>query len=346
MGNINIQDLKNDIKKETFSKVYYFYGKEKYLLNHYSNLLCETVHKNLFKEFNFNKLTKDVSVQDMANAVEALPMMAERKCVLVEDWDIQNLSQSEFNKLKELLSDLPDTTVLVFKDTKELKKVPAVRKVIKLFENSGSVLEFKEMARADIAKQLIKWAKLRNCDLRLSDANFLIDYSSDDLFTLKNELEKLCAYCEEKATIEKSDIENLVIKSIDSSVFTMSNAVCNGDFDTALLELDKLIFQKEEPIMILAVLASSFVDMYRVKLAKIYKISDAELASTFEYSANKAFKLKAAHRNSSKFAMKDIEKIINLFSDTDIKLKSEKGDARTYIEQLLSEIILILKSKK
>ncbi len=345
MASINLKKLKEDIKQEDFSRVYYLYGSEKYLLSYYTGKLCECVHKAILTEFNFNKFVETVSVQDIAYAVEALPMMNDKKCVLVEDWPIENMDEDEFNRLKELLESVPSSTVLVFSNSKETKKTPSVRKVLKLFEKYASVLEFKELSKQDISKQLVKWAKSRNCEISLSDANYLMEYSSNDMLSLKNEMEKLCAYCADKQKIEKKDIEELVCRSIDSSVFTMCNAVCIGNISLAFCELDKLLFNKEEPIMIVAVLASFFIDMYRVKAIEKHKKTENELASAFDYG-NKTFKLQSARRNSRQFSYENICKIIDMFADTDIKLKSQKGESRIYIEKLLTEIMMLTKQSR
>ncbi len=345
MAGINLKKLKEDIKQEDFSRVYYLYGSEEYLLSHYTGKLCKCVHKDVLTEFNFNKFVETTSIQDIAYAVEALPIMNEQKCVLVEDWPIENIPDREFDRLKELLENIPSSTVLVFSNSKEIKKTPSVRKVLKLFEKYASVLEFKEMSRQDISKQLVKWAKSRNCEINLNDANYLIEYSSSDMLSLKNEMEKLCAYCADKQKIEKNDIEQLACRSIDSSVFAMCNAVCSGNISLAFYELDKLLFNKEEPIMIVAVLASFFIDMYRVKVIQKYGKAEVELINAFDYG-NKAFKLQSARRNSRQFSYENICEIIRMFAETDIKLKSQKGDSRIYIEKLLTQIMLLAEQNR
>ena len=45
---------------------------------------------------------------------EALPFLAEHKCVAVADFNLEEKNQVELNKFNELLDNLPESTTLVF----------------------------------------------------------------------------------------------------------------------------------------------------------------------------------------------------------------------------------------
>lgn len=340
MGKITLNELKLNIKNNQFERVYFIYGEEEFLLSFYSNLLCDAIHKNQIKEFNFQKFDQTALVQDIAYAAQAIPMMNDYKCIFLNDFDINDIKTSEQDKLCELLSNLPDSTVLVIKQKDKIKANKATKAILNLIEKHGAILEIKKLTEIQTAKQLVRWAKSQDCEFSLGDANFLVSYTDSNLNNLKNEMEKLCAYCKNKKIIERKDIESLSVKNIDASVFSIADYICTGNIDKALMELDALTFQKEEPIMILAVLASAFIDIYRVKTIDYYKKADSCLLENFGYK-NKAFKLKIARKNAKYFSLESLKKIIDLFTKTDIALKSEKCDSKTMLERLFMEIILL-----
>ncbi len=62
-------------------------------------------------------------------------------------------------------------------------------------------------------------------------------------------------------------VEELVPKSTETTVFLLAGALVAGDYEKAYTLLDVLFYQREEPIAILGALATSYVDMYRVRAA-------------------------------------------------------------------------------
>lgn len=73
--------------KEGLAPLYFLYGEESYLTAHYAAQIAEkAVGKDDMGGFNLQKLDgQSVSFDQIEEAVEALPLMAERKCVVIRD---------------------------------------------------------------------------------------------------------------------------------------------------------------------------------------------------------------------------------------------------------------------
>ena len=127
MPKILENELKSSIKLGNFSNLYFLFGEEKYLTEHYTNLLVSKVTGNYSSGFNFQKFKfNHFNINALNDAVEALPFMAEKKCVLVSSVDIEAMEQNEVKKLKEIISDIPQSTVLIFSQVSveiNLKKI-------------------------------------------------------------------------------------------------------------------------------------------------------------------------------------------------------------------------------
>ena len=130
----------------------------------------------------------------------------------------------------------------------------------------------------------------RGCSLSKTKCcpNFVL--SGNDLQTLYNEIEKLCAYTKE-GEITKEAIDLNVIRNFETTVFLLANAIVAGQYNKAYELLDMLFYQNEEPIAILAVLATSYVDMYRVRACIQSGQAVSTLSQYFDYKG-KEFKLK------------------------------------------------------
>ena len=77
-SNEAFQKLKQDLKAGSIGNGYLFYGEESYLREYYLGVLRKALVPAGFEEFNYHRMEgKDLSIQTLADAVEAMPMLAE-----------------------------------------------------------------------------------------------------------------------------------------------------------------------------------------------------------------------------------------------------------------------------
>ena len=107
--------LRADLKAQTPQNVYLFYGEETYLRDRYLEELRQLLVPAGFEEFNYHRLPgKGLTVQDLTETVEAMPMMAQHTLVVVTDMDLFRLDEGQRGLLIELLGDFPEYCTLVF----------------------------------------------------------------------------------------------------------------------------------------------------------------------------------------------------------------------------------------
>ena len=343
MPSLNEQDLKKQIKENAFSRVYLIYGEEGYLKSYYVNLIAsKSVQKGL-EEFNLHRFDgKEANIDMISDAVEALPMMSKRTCTVVKDMPLDALSASESKKFKELLDDPPESSVLIFwMDAAEVnaRKSSKWKTVINQINKCGAAVELEKRSLSSITKLLTDGAKKRGCVFQPNAAQYLVSVVGDDLNILLNELEKLCSYVGE-GEITKEHIDTISVKTLDAVVFDLSKALVKNEYDRAYMLLDRLLAQKEEPVSILAALSSSYIDMYRAKVAVTSGMKAEELAKVFNYR-NKEFRLKNAARDAAKLSIPQIRDCIDGLSNADLALKGSRTDKRLILEQLICRLLLI-----
>ena len=79
MPEITETELKKQIERGTFGNLYLLHGEEKYLLKLYANRLIDKACGSSFQDFNLQKMDGgSTSIDEIADAVEALPLLAER----------------------------------------------------------------------------------------------------------------------------------------------------------------------------------------------------------------------------------------------------------------------------
>ena len=298
-------------------------------------------------DFNFQKFDgSSASVDDIAAAVEALPFMAERKCVAVSDLNMDAKNSQDIKKLNELLNMLPDTVLVIYLPSLDIdyKKSSKWKNFIAAVNKKGASCCFKSRSDADLAKILCTMAAKRTCELSRQDAAHLIFLCGKDLSTLVNEMEKLCSYVGE-GEITRKVIDLVAVKNMETTVFMLAKALVAGEYDKAYNLLDLLFYQNEEPVAVLSALSSSYLDMYRVKAAVQSRRSALEPGACFEYRG-KEFRLRNAERDAKKLSMEMLRESLNVLLETDTALKSSRTSSRILMDELIAKLLLIAEKEK
>ena len=220
----------------------------------------------------------------------------------------------------------------------DLKRSSKWSNFIKFFEKYGEILNLPIMNKLKLQRQLIKWTEKMSCSLSEKNAQLIIEKCGNNLLTLKNELEKLCAYAA-GSEITSEVINCVTVENFEANVFELTKAIMAQNYDRAFEVLDILFFKKEEPIAILSVMASNYIDIYRVKVAEFSGKNIYDVAEIFDYK-RKMFRLENAQRYSKNISMKSLRKCINLLAKTDEQLKSSRLDSKILLEKLITKFAI------
>lgn len=342
MAKIDEAELKAQIKNRQFSNVYFIYGEESYLKEHYVNKLTSAVVDPAFADFNYHRYDgKDISISDILQDAETVPMMAEYSFILVRDYPFDK-SANDCKEIKEFLKDVPDTCVLVFwydSLAVDTKKNDKFKSLITAFAKAGSVAELNKRTEGDIARLIVASAKKRGCTIDSKNARYLISVVGSDLKTVFNETEKLCFYIGE-GEIKKEHIDEIAVKSLQARVYDLSKFILAGNSDGAYGVLNALFANKEEPVGILAVLSSCYIDMYRAKCAKSAGESESDIAKYFNYKGRE-FLISNAARNCRNISTESLRESIDTLSKTDEMLKSTSVDGKILLEETVAKLFML-----
>lgn len=343
MSIISENELKSEIKSEKFKNFYFLFGEENYLTEYYTNLLINKILGNDKNEFNFKVFFKNkLDIDELEKFCELISFMSIQKCVLIKDLDFSSLSNSIVKRLKEIIENLPESTIIIVSQINlenEKKRSSSFNSFAKFSEKNGNVIEFKKLSKLALEKQLISWAKKLSKELSLNNAELIINNCGNNLLELKNEIEKLCAFSENEITSEI--INKVTIKKLEANVFELTKLIASKNFDKALNKLNILIKMKESPIAILSILSSYYLDLYRVKIFKNAGESIYNIKNFFTDYKNKEFRLSNAQKDCNNLSLESIKKCIDLLTQADFKLKSSKVDSQVILEELLIKIFQI-----
>lgn len=332
-SNDGFQSLKHDIQTAQFARCYLLHGEEDYLRGIY----CETLRKKLLEgpaaEFNFHRFNREnLDWDDVAAAVEAMPMMAQRTLVEVDDVDLYKEPEAAREKIIAILEDLPDYCCLVFYyDTIEFTQDKRLKKLHSAIEKQVRIVNFRKLSTADlrawIRRQAIKGGK----DIDNPTSDYLAFVTDNSLSAMASELTKLTSYAS-GPVITTQDIDAMVEPTLTAVSFDISNAICDGDYERALVKLRELLAMQQDPILLLGAVAAQ---IRRLQCAKVLsehgKGGDSlmKLCGMGEYAAR--LTMTAARKLSSRFC----NQAVLLCLETDRRMKSSFADSAQLLELLL-----------
>lgn len=332
---MNEAQLKTALK-EGLTSVYILYGEESYLVEQYARLIAKQAVGDPDDAFNMHRFDgQALTAEQLEEAVEALPLMAERTCVTVRDMDLA----AQADRLTEILQQMPDTCVLVFRQmTVQPDKRKGWATVFAEVEKRGCVVNFARKTPADVAKLLVSGAKRRGCALTAEDARLMVEQAGNDLHLLLGELDKLVALADGGA-ITREMIERMGTRNLEARVFDLSKAILQGRAKQAYELLHQLFVQREEPVAVLAVLSNAYADVYRAKVVSLGGVPAEALAADIKSYKGKEFRLRNAARDAGRMSVAMLRESLEILAQADNDLKFSSKDARTLLEQTVSRLI-------
>lgn len=329
----NFQQLKAAIKTKNFERLYFFHGEEIFLLHHYLEQMRKKSLDELTESFNYHRFTQETfTVQDFADAVEALPMMAETTFVQVDDIDPFKLGEAERNKMAEIFSDVPDYCTVVFTyEIVEWKPDKRMKTLWSAIDKNGTIVEFPRQSQRDLIAWVTRHFAAQQKKISSDLCAYLIDITGGTMTALQGEIQKICAFSGSD-TICKADIDAVTEPVLDAVVFQMTDLLGSGQYGPALLKLQQLFKMQQEPIAILGAVGGHFRRISTARtLMDCGKGSDElmKLCGLKDYPARKT--MSAAGKFSAEFCRKASELIL----ETDYQMKTSYDDPQRLLELLI-----------
>ena len=259
--------LKDSLAAGEPGSIYIFCGEESYLREFYLSELKKNLVSG-FENFNYHKLEgKGLTIQTLTEAVEAMPMMAERTLLAAVDFDIFKLNEEQRDKLVALLEDIPPYCCIVFVyDTLEYKPNKTMKKLCKAIDSHVEAVEFRPASGSDLEAWIARRFRALGKDIDRQTAEYLIFTCGGLMTGLVPEIAKIGAYAK-GPSVTRADIDAVADPVLSAEVFRLSDAVLQGDYDRASAILGDLLKMQTEPIVILAALGSQLRRIYTARMA-------------------------------------------------------------------------------
>ncbi len=332
---MTLKEFKTDLKLGNIHNLYLFYGEEGYLREYYLNELQKAVVGDIMPEFNITIIKHTPEFDELSEVIESYPAMNDRRIIIVRDFDVISANADFSEKAEKLFSDMPEHAVLVFVYSDPEKKPDKRKKLYKVFEKFGSIINFERASKTDLLSWISRRFMANQKDIDFDTADYLLFYCGERMELLIPEIEKISAYAKKK-NISKTDIEAVASRNLNSVVFDLTNAIAEKNYAKALRVISDLEAQNEEVIPTLALIASQFRRMLAAKLILENSGGKKEIMDFFNMKSDYPAKLIIKAANAMK--KDEVRKAIELCKEADSRLKFGAGWEE--VSQLVAMIAL------
>ena len=330
-----------------------FFGEEAYLKRH----SLEQTRKAILGDsgsdsFSHKKIScLDFDIEKMTDAVSTVSlfgMQEEGAVTLTEFHELRfsELKEEQWRQLENLLSTLdstPDTVLIVVTTPEELDTGILPKQPSKAFSRLAEYLTPVQFAHEDDPR-LLKWmakhfaaAKLK---IEIGVCEAILQRAGHDMYTLDNEMQKLCAYVKEnnRDTVTAEDVRLVTCTTLETDAFAFTNALMNRDCDRAYAILTDMRLRKEKGVMILSSVARVASELYTVGQLTSSGMTYQEISKKLKMHE---YKVKLCQRFAKDRSERKLRSLIEECYNTDIKMKSTGLDEYT----LLSRLVVLFAAK-
>lgn len=328
--------LKIDLKTGQLGQLYIISGEEAYLKNHYLGQIQKALVQDDFAQFNLQQFEgKGMTPEAFTEAVEGYPAFAERKLVIVRDFDLYKPPAAFQPVLLDTLSDLPEYICLVFYYDVLPFKADKRTKMHALLEKKACFAEFDHLDDRQLREWILRRVRALGKDMDPETCEYLVFLCGNDMTNLIGEIEKAAAHST-LHEIKRYSIDEVCTPVLDAVIFDLTDAITQSRFDRAISIVGELLAQKNTEVAVFSAVLRHIQRLYAAKLCEQYHSGGKELLALIgSNSSYYAQKLTRAARNVS---LAWLRNAVRICGDTDAALKSSAADKQKIIELALLQM--------
>lgn len=271
---------------------------------------------------------RETNGASVAGAASTLPMMSDRRFVLVRNVDTM---KSNLDALTAYVLQPNPSTCLVMTAT----KLNGSTKFARALKKQGFRHDIKPLKGAGLLDFATSEAKHRGHSLGRDAGHALVDAIGDDLAALSDALERLSLYVGAGQRIDQNAIQACVTRIRVDSIWALVDAVSLRDRKKALSAASSLLADREPPLRILAMLARQLRIVARMRDGLGRGLSPEDAA---KYAGAPPFKARDLKEAARRFRLSDLTRAFSTIAETDLLLKGSKQPGALALEHAVIQL--------
>jgi len=331
MPNLKPEELTRELASGKLRPVYLLWGPETLLLDRALAEIEKQALAGAMLEFNCDRFrARESSAAEVAAAAQTLPVMAERRLVVLKELEAWRVEEQE--KLVPVLEKPSPQTCLVL----VAEEVDGRRKLAKAVAAAGAVVEFKHPYPGQLPALIKELAAQQGKNIEADAVDLLIELKGNNLQMLAQEMEKLALYVDANKTITREHVAESVADTKLSVVFEFTDAVGERNVEKALRVFRRMMETGEAPLAVLGMVARHFRLIWKIQALVRERKSAAEMAQAT--GLNRFILEKTYLAQVKNFRPADLGRLSSALADLDFALKSSASDREALFERTVMEL--------
>ncbi len=319
-----MRNINQDIKDQTYKRIYLLYGDEAYLRRQYKDRLKQGICGD--DTMNYSYLEgKSAKAEEIMAMLDTMPFFADRRLVVIEN---SGFFKSANEKLLEYLPQIPDTAVAVFVEEEIDKRSKMFKKVKEL----GYICELSQQKPAVLEKWINGLLKAEGKKMNGPALDYFLAVCGNDMNHISSELEKLISYTGDREIITIDDMNEICSTVTVSKIFDMIDAMGNKNRTKTLSLYYDMIEVKEPPMRILYMLSRQFNIMLGAGELAAGGMNAKEIAAKMGLAP---FVVNKALGQTGKFKSSDLKNALRECIGVEEDVKNGKMEDKIGVEMIL-----------
>jgi DNA polymerase-3 subunit delta len=323
--------------------IYILHGDDEFAMEEFISGIVAKMGDESTAEMNTTLLDgKTFTMDSLVSATYAMPFLAERRLVILNDPLGEIKSPKTREKFKITLESIPPTTGLVLRISRPLVSERDKRRGIRHWlqewaVNQGSRVYIREFP---LLKQheMVGWIQNKATEL---GGNFshqaalqLADYVLNDPRLATQEIHKLLAYVNYSRQVEPDDVIRLTPYAAEGDVFKMVDALGNQDAPTATRMLHRLM-EVDDPLRLFGMIVRQFRMLIQTRELLDAGQGEGIIARELKTYPFIARKMIVQARN---FSTQALERIYHRLLETDEAIKTGQMEGDVALDILVTSL--------
>lgn len=306
-------EFENLVEKNLIPAKFILFGDCDYLKSIFLNKLAERFINHELKPFNWDEFYCENldEIDDVILALLSLPNFSSYRIVVLHN--IERIKPSFRQRLKKLT--IPETTILVFTSSSRDHSVGGLEELMVGFRN----IDFSNPQ----GNELFAWVEYFFEENKKKVSRDVVQFLSEslpyDLFTVKNEIEKIIAYIGDKEVCTLDDVRRVFSGGREVTIYQYIRALRAKRDDDIISSAYELQTLGEGGVRFIYAVASELIKLLYVKLLKSEGATSNDCARELGVSS---YFVSHLMRESDHFSLAELRELLDYLYFLELSFKS------------------------
>lgn len=297
---------------------YILYGENAVMLDDFIEELMKSKDISDKIVYDYN----ESNIKDVIEECSYNDLFGSKKMVVLDNSVfLTSKSSLEDKAFDSYISSPNENTVLVFKVVCE--KLDERKKLVKDLKSKSIVKEFKDLDKTNINGYINSYFTNLGYKIEYNAVSEIISRIGEMRRALYSELEKLELYKIKDKHITIEDVKKVVTKYEEDNIFKLVDAVIQRDKKLIFNTYKKLVSDKEEPAVIISLLANNIMLILECSILTKEGMSSKDIASKLK---EHPYRVSLAINNSYKVKKEELIDNLNKLAELDYQIKTGEVD--------------------